>query len=232
MTAIGLNPINNIVDMTNFIMAELAQPMHAFDADLLHGDTIFIRPARAGERFIALNGEEYTLEPRQPGDCRRRRRHCAGRRDRRRGQRHQRKDHARGSRKRQLPGVLRPQDFRRPSSCAPTPPCASKKRRTRPIRFAAWRAPSNCCRRFRRASRMVGGVADQAKDHPAAGADLAAARLAGTQARPRHRAAEVRRILESLEFGVASRSRACFRSPCPPGAPPKTFRSRTTWWKR
>ena len=37
LTAIGLNPINNIVDMTNFVMAELAQPMHAFDADLLHG---------------------------------------------------------------------------------------------------------------------------------------------------------------------------------------------------
>jgi len=34
---IGLNPINNIVDMTNFIMSELAQPMHAFDAGLIHG---------------------------------------------------------------------------------------------------------------------------------------------------------------------------------------------------
>src|ERR1700674_5076180 len=42
LTSIGLNPINNIVDMTNFIMAELAQPMHAFDADLLQGDTILI----------------------------------------------------------------------------------------------------------------------------------------------------------------------------------------------
>jgi phenylalanyl-tRNA synthetase beta chain len=51
LTAIGLNPINNIVDMTNFVMAELAQPMHAFDADLLHGDTIFIRPAKPGERL-------------------------------------------------------------------------------------------------------------------------------------------------------------------------------------
>jgi phenylalanyl-tRNA synthetase beta chain len=63
LTAIGLNPINNIVDMTNYIMSELAQPMHAFDADLLRGDTIFIRPARPGEAFRALNGEHYTLEP-------------------------------------------------------------------------------------------------------------------------------------------------------------------------
>jgi phenylalanyl-tRNA synthetase beta chain len=62
LTAIGLNPINNIVDMTNFVMAELAQPMHAFDADLLHGDTIFVRGAKAGERFRALNDEEYTLD--------------------------------------------------------------------------------------------------------------------------------------------------------------------------
>jgi phenylalanyl-tRNA synthetase beta chain len=63
LTAIGLNPINNIVDMTNYLMAELAQPMHAFDADLLHGDTIFVRSAQRGERFRALNEEEYTLDP-------------------------------------------------------------------------------------------------------------------------------------------------------------------------
>jgi len=62
LTAIGLNPINNIVDMTNFIMAELAQPMHAFDADLLQGDAIIVRPARPGERFRALNEEEYALD--------------------------------------------------------------------------------------------------------------------------------------------------------------------------
>ncbi len=61
LSAIGLNPINNIVDMTNFVMAELAQPMHAFDADLLKGDTIFVRSAMPGERFRALNEEEYTL---------------------------------------------------------------------------------------------------------------------------------------------------------------------------
>lgn len=63
LTAVGLNPISNIVDMTNFVMAELAQPMHAFDADLIQGDTIFVRPAKPGERFQALNDEWYTLEP-------------------------------------------------------------------------------------------------------------------------------------------------------------------------
>jgi phenylalanyl-tRNA synthetase beta chain len=63
LTSIGLNPINNIVDLTNYIMAELAQPMHAFDADLLNGATIYARPAKPGERFHALNGEEYRLEP-------------------------------------------------------------------------------------------------------------------------------------------------------------------------
>jgi phenylalanyl-tRNA synthetase beta chain len=62
LTAIGLNPINNVVDMTNFVMAELAQPMHAFDADLLKGDTIYIRPTQPGERYRALNDEEYILD--------------------------------------------------------------------------------------------------------------------------------------------------------------------------
>jgi phenylalanyl-tRNA synthetase beta chain len=63
LTAIGLNPINNIVDLTNYIMAELAQPMHAFDRDLLRGSTIWARLARAGERIVALNEEEYELSP-------------------------------------------------------------------------------------------------------------------------------------------------------------------------
>lgn len=63
LTALGLNPINNIVDLTNYIMAEMAQPMHAFDREKLRGDTIFIRPARAGEKIVALNHEEYALDP-------------------------------------------------------------------------------------------------------------------------------------------------------------------------
>ncbi len=62
LEAVGLNPINNIVDVTNFVMAELAQPMHAFDADKLHGDTIFVRRARSGEKIVALNKEEYELD--------------------------------------------------------------------------------------------------------------------------------------------------------------------------
>jgi phenylalanyl-tRNA synthetase beta chain len=63
LQAVGLNPINNIVDITNYVMAELAQPMHAFDADKLHGNTIIVRPAREGERILALNGEWYDLTP-------------------------------------------------------------------------------------------------------------------------------------------------------------------------
>jgi phenylalanyl-tRNA synthetase beta chain len=62
LAAIGLNSINNIVDMTNFVMSELAQPMHAFDADLIEGGTIYVRRAKAGEDFLALNGEHYTLD--------------------------------------------------------------------------------------------------------------------------------------------------------------------------
>jgi phenylalanyl-tRNA synthetase beta chain len=62
LAVIGLNSINNIVDMTNFVMSELAQPMHAFDADLIQGDTIYVRRAKGGERFEALNGETYMLD--------------------------------------------------------------------------------------------------------------------------------------------------------------------------
>ena len=59
LTAIGLNPINNIVDVTNYVMAELAQPMHAFDRDLLQGDTIFHAP---GPRRRAHPGAERREE--------------------------------------------------------------------------------------------------------------------------------------------------------------------------
>jgi phenylalanyl-tRNA synthetase beta chain len=64
LAAIGLNPISNIVDVTNYVMAELAQPLHAFDWDLLQGPAIGVRAARAGERIVALNEVEYQLDPR------------------------------------------------------------------------------------------------------------------------------------------------------------------------
>jgi phenylalanyl-tRNA synthetase beta chain len=58
---LGLNPINNIVDVSNLIMAELPQPTHAYDAAKLNGTTIFVRSAYDGETLDALNGESYTL---------------------------------------------------------------------------------------------------------------------------------------------------------------------------
>ncbi len=62
LEAIGLRPINNIVDVTNFVMFEMGQPLHAFDAGKLEGD-LRVRPAEAGERFQALDGRTYALQP-------------------------------------------------------------------------------------------------------------------------------------------------------------------------
>jgi phenylalanyl-tRNA synthetase beta chain len=63
LETLGFNAINNIVDVTNYVLAELPQPMHAFDADKLARGTIFVRRARAGERLLALDGETYELDP-------------------------------------------------------------------------------------------------------------------------------------------------------------------------
>jgi phenylalanyl-tRNA synthetase beta chain len=60
LNSLGINPINNLVDVTNYILCELGQPMHAYDADLL-GDAIIVRAARKGESILALNGEKYSL---------------------------------------------------------------------------------------------------------------------------------------------------------------------------
>jgi phenylalanyl-tRNA synthetase beta chain len=65
LEAAGLRPINNVVDITNFVMLELGQPLHAFDADKLRGG-IRVRAAREGEEFLALDGRTYKLTP---GDC-------------------------------------------------------------------------------------------------------------------------------------------------------------------
>ncbi len=61
LRAIGLRPINNIVDVTNFVMFEYNHPMHAFDLQKLSGNKIVIREAEAGEKIVTLDGEEREL---------------------------------------------------------------------------------------------------------------------------------------------------------------------------
>ncbi len=62
LAAIGLRPINNIVDITNFVMMEYGQPLHAFDRDLLADQKIIIRRARKGEPFSSLDGTKLKLD--------------------------------------------------------------------------------------------------------------------------------------------------------------------------
>jgi phenylalanyl-tRNA synthetase beta chain len=60
--SVGIRSINNVVDVSNFVMLELGQPTHAFDAEKLDGD-INVRLAREGEEFLALDGKTYALTP-------------------------------------------------------------------------------------------------------------------------------------------------------------------------
>jgi len=61
LSAIGIRPINNIVDVTNYVMAETGHPLHAFDRRDIEGNAIVVRNAAPGERFVTLDEKEHAL---------------------------------------------------------------------------------------------------------------------------------------------------------------------------
>ena len=58
----GIRPINNLVDITNYVMEEFGQPMHAYDLDRIEGKEIVVRRAEAGEKFVTLDGQEREMD--------------------------------------------------------------------------------------------------------------------------------------------------------------------------
>jgi len=204
LTAIGLNPINNIVDMTNYVMAELAQPMHAFDADLLKGETIYVRPARTGEPFRALDGGSYTLHSSNlviadGGGVIALAGVIGG------------MDSAISAKTRRV--VLESANFQ--ASSIRKTSSAIKLRTDASMRFEKAQDPANTVRGIARAIellrevspgiRVVGGVTDRKRDIPAPPPiDLPLDWLARKLGRDID-VAEVRGILERLQFGVAEK---------------------------
>lgn len=214
LEAAGMNAINNIVDVTNYIAAELAEPMHAFDADKLKGDTIYVRRAKSGEPYDALNGESYTLEPRHlviadSGGAIA----LAG---------------VIGGAGSAINGettriVLESANFE--PACIRKTSAEMKLRTDASMRFEKAQDPANTVRALARAValfeivspgiRLCGGLIDNFKAPPApAPIELPMDWLIRKLGRPIE-AAEVRSILESLEFGVAERTPGVFEVTVP-----------------
>lgn len=69
LTAIGLRPINNIVDVTNYVMMAYGQPLHCFDADMIKGGKVIVKTLPEGTKFETLDGEVHTLSDRDLAIC-------------------------------------------------------------------------------------------------------------------------------------------------------------------
>jgi len=63
LSAVGIRPISNVVDVTNYVMCEMGHPLHAFDASLLRGRRVVVRRARRGERLALIDGSSKELSP-------------------------------------------------------------------------------------------------------------------------------------------------------------------------
>ena len=62
LASVGIRPINNLVDITNYVMEEYGQPMHAYDLDTIAGHEIIVRRAEKGEKFVTLDGQERQMD--------------------------------------------------------------------------------------------------------------------------------------------------------------------------
>ncbi len=63
LASVGIRPINNLVDITNYVMEEYGQPMHAYDLDTIAGHEIIVKRAEEGEKFTTLDGQERQMDP-------------------------------------------------------------------------------------------------------------------------------------------------------------------------
>ena len=62
LASVGIRPINNLVDITNYVMEEFGQPMHAYDLSTIAGNKIVVKTAEAGEKFVTLDGQEREMD--------------------------------------------------------------------------------------------------------------------------------------------------------------------------
>ena len=168
-------------------MAEIAQPMHAFDADKLHGETSSCAPRTRRRRIRGAERRKLHARPVQPGDRRSGGRDRAGRRDRRSRQRHFGRDHAHRARKRQFQRLQHSQDFLAPEAAhrrvhafrksagpgqygsRPAARAGTARSRFRPASgwWAAWPTRIGRCPRLRRSCcRSIGWIASWAAPFP------------------------------------------------------------------